>query len=201
MLQIHYQSTVELMSDDGLAWDLAGIPVVIVGGMLLHFCFDWGGRRPVLAVFCPINESVWEHLKMAYWPLVALTGVQLAFSDHPPPLVASRAIGFYAMCVLIVGLYYLSTVMVPRAGLRTRLALDGGTFVLAVTAGQWVSHAVTVVSDGPGAAWAGSMGMVAPVAIFALTTFAPPHADVFRDQMTGGYGLAAGEHPGPGQAH
>ena len=122
------------MSDDGLAWDLAGIPVVIVGGMLLHFCFDSGGRRPVLAVFCPINESVWEHLKMAYWPLVAFT-------------------------------------------------------------------AVTVVSDGPGAAWAGSMGMVLPVAIFALTTFAPPHADVFRDQMTGGYGLAAGEHPGPGQAH
>ena len=84
---------------------------------------------------------------------------------------------------------------------RTRLALDGGTFVLAVTTGQLVSHAVTVVSDGPGAAWAGSIGMVLPVAIFALTTFAPPHADVFRDQMTGGYGLAAGEHPGPGQAH
>lgn len=67
-----------------LVWDLTGIPVIILGGVLLHFCFDWSGRRRLLAVFAPVNESVWEHLKMAYWPLLVLTGVQrLAGADEP----------------------------------------------------------------------------------------------------------------------
>ena len=57
----------------------------------------------MLAVFCPINESVWEHLKMAYWPVVLLTGVQLAVTEVSTTvsatLLTARAIGFYAMCV------------------------------------------------------------------------------------------------------
>ena len=103
------------MPRHALAWDLAGIPVVVVGGILLHFCFAWGGSRPVLAVFCPINESVWEHLKMAYWPVVLLTGVQLAVTEASPTLLAARAIGFYAMCVVILGLYFLTAALLPHA--------------------------------------------------------------------------------------
>ncbi len=130
------------MPRHALAWDLAGIPVVVVGGMLLHFCFAWGGSRPVLAVFCPINESVWEHLKMAYWPVVLLTGVQLAVTEASPTLLAARAIGFYAMCVVILGLYFLTAALLPHATMRTRLAVDGAIFVLAVVVGQVVSLSV-----------------------------------------------------------
>ena len=118
-MQTHYRGIVETMPQNALAWDLAGIPVVIVGGTLLHFCFEWGGRRRVLAAFCPINESVWEHLKMAYWPLVLLTGVQLAVTEASPTLLAARAIGFYAMCVLMLGLYFLTSALLPHAGMRT----------------------------------------------------------------------------------
>lgn len=182
------------MPDDALAWDLAGIPVVIVGGMLLHFCFDWAGRRPVLAVFCPINESVWEHLKMAYWPLLVLTGVQLAVTEPAGALLTGRAIGFYTMCALILGLYFLTAALLPHAGLRTRLAMDGATFVLAVVLGQWVSYSVTAASNGRSELGIGSIALLIPAAIFVWTTFAPPHLELFRDQMTGGYGIAAGEH-------
>lgn len=196
-MQTHYRGIVETMPQNALAWDLAGIPVVIVGGMLLHFCFEWGGRRRVLAAFCPINESVWEHLKMAYWPLVLLTGVQLAVTEVSTTvsatLLTARAIGFYAMCVLMLGLYFLTSALLPRAAMRTRLAVDGATFVLAAVVGQVVSYSVTAASDARGV-WIGLIASVAPAAIFVWTTFVPPRLELFRDQITGGYGIAAGEH-------
>ncbi len=46
------------------------------------------------------------------------------------------------------------------------------------------------MSDGRGVVWAGSTALLLPVGVFALTTFAPPHAELFRDQITGGYGLS-----------
>ncbi|MGB2923080.1 MAG: DUF6512 family protein [Mycobacterium sp.] len=177
------------MVHDVLAWDLAAIPVVVIGGMLLHFCFEWGGRRRVLAVFCPVNESVWEHLKMAYWPLLAFTGVQIAAAQHAPALTVARAIGYYTMCVVILGCYFATAALLPRASLRTRLVLDGATFVLAVAAGQLVSFVVSSANDRPAVSWAGLIALTVPAVVVAVTTFAPPRVELFRDQVTGGYGL------------
>lgn len=43
-----------------------------VTGTLTHFLYEWTGS-PFLALFCPINESVWEHLKLLYFPFLTLT--------------------------------------------------------------------------------------------------------------------------------
>ncbi|MGB3353054.1 MAG: DUF6512 family protein [Mycobacterium sp.] len=187
------------MADSALAWDLLGIPVVIVGGTLLHFCFEWSGRRRMLAVLCPINESVWEHLKMAYWPLLAMTAVQMAASEHPPALAAARAVGFYTMCALILGLYFSTAALLPHVDIRTRLVVDGSIFIVAVVVGLCVSHAGSAFSGSPVVVWTGWVALLAPVVIFAATTFAPPRTTMFRDQMTGRYGLASGQVSDTGQ--
>jgi hypothetical protein len=169
-----------------MMWDLVGIAVIIVGGVLLHFAFGWCGRRAVIAVFTPVNESVWEHLKMAYWPLVALTGVQRFAGAGEPGLFSARSAGFATAAALMLGLYFASAALLPESGLRTRLAMDGTIFVVAVAAGQLVSHLLTPHGFG---GVAGLILLLAPAVVFAVTTFAPPRVAIFRDQLTGGYGL------------
>ena len=39
-------------------------------GVLLHFLFDWF-PNPVTALFSPVRESIWEHVKLIYFPLLA----------------------------------------------------------------------------------------------------------------------------------
>ena len=39
-------------------------------GVLLHFLFDWF-PNPVLALISPVRESIWEHVKLIYFPLLA----------------------------------------------------------------------------------------------------------------------------------
>ncbi|MCF2555722.1 DUF6512 family protein [Faecalicatena contorta] len=36
-------------------------------GTLNHFLYEWTGIA-LVALFCPINESVWEHLKLLFFP-------------------------------------------------------------------------------------------------------------------------------------
>ncbi|MFI5511512.1 DUF6512 family protein [Mycobacterium sp. NPDC051804] len=178
------------MQDHALTWDLAGIPVVIVAGTLLHFCFDWSGRRRAFAVLCPINESVWEHLKMAYWPLLFLTATQSAVGAGSSSLPGARAVGFYAMCVVMLGLYFLTTALLSITDMRVRLIVDGSIFIVAVVVGQLASYAVTSTTDTPESAWRGLVALLVPVFVFMLTTFAPPRLELFRDQITGGYGIS-----------
>jgi len=51
-------------------WRLAGIFALSVLGFLLHYIFTWTHESRVLGFFVPVNESVWEHLKLGYLSLV-----------------------------------------------------------------------------------------------------------------------------------
>jgi hypothetical protein len=45
-------------------WQTAGFVFTGVAGTLLHFLFDWTDRNVATALFSPVNESIWEHLKL-----------------------------------------------------------------------------------------------------------------------------------------
>jgi hypothetical protein len=51
-----------------LLFELVGIVFIIFLGSALHFTFEWSGNQPAVGIFSAVNESVWEHLKLAFWP-------------------------------------------------------------------------------------------------------------------------------------
>lgn len=50
-------------------WMLWGVPILFFIGCIMHFVCGWSGKSMILGVFSPINESVWEHLKLSLWPM------------------------------------------------------------------------------------------------------------------------------------
>lgn len=57
-----------------------GFLFVGVLGVLFHFAYDFLGQTPVAGLFFPINESIWEHLKLLYFS-VALWWIAEGFLD------------------------------------------------------------------------------------------------------------------------
>lgn len=55
----------------------------LAAGVLLHFLYDWSGHSPFAAWLSPVNESVWEHLKLLFFPLLALTIAEYYLLDQP----------------------------------------------------------------------------------------------------------------------
>ena len=53
--------------------NLLAILAVAILGSLNHFLYDWTGGSSFAALFCPINESPWEHLKLLFFPFLFVT--------------------------------------------------------------------------------------------------------------------------------
>lgn len=47
--------------------------LVILLGTVSHFVYEYSGRSPVCALFFPVNESIWEHLKLLFFPFLLIT--------------------------------------------------------------------------------------------------------------------------------
>lgn len=49
-------------------WFIIGIPITFLLGSLAHFAYDWSGKSVIVGIFTPVNESIWEHLKLSTYP-------------------------------------------------------------------------------------------------------------------------------------
>ena len=47
---------------------LLGVPVLFAAGAAFHFLYGLSGGALLVGLLAPVNESVWEHLKLALWP-------------------------------------------------------------------------------------------------------------------------------------
>ncbi|NLL29735.1 MAG: hypothetical protein GX258_01495 [Clostridiales bacterium] len=55
-------------------WIVVGIPLIFIMGSLGHFIYEWSGKNLLLALFFPVNESVWEHIKLGNIPIILWWG-------------------------------------------------------------------------------------------------------------------------------
>jgi hypothetical protein len=179
------------MPTDHLTLELFAAPVILAGGVLLHFAFQWSGRQRWVAIIALVNESRWEHVKMAYWPAVAFTAVQVIVTGPAVSgLLTAKTIGFAVTAGLMLGLDSLSGVVTHRTS-AGEVLIHTVTFASAVLIGQLVCYAIQRWSSiGLGAA-PGIVLLSVPAVTLALMTFFPPRTPLFRDQLTGGYGIAS----------
>ena len=50
--------------------DLPFFLLVIFLGCINHFVYDWSHGLALAALFCPVSESTWEHLKLLFFPFL-----------------------------------------------------------------------------------------------------------------------------------
>ena len=56
-------------------WQLIGFAVTCILGVLLHFLYEWTNLT-ILSIFSCVNESTWEHMKIAFWPMFIFAIIQ-----------------------------------------------------------------------------------------------------------------------------
>lgn len=49
--------------------------LVFLMSFVLHFIYDWTGESVIVGAFAPIDESIWEHTKLSFFPLLVLYSV------------------------------------------------------------------------------------------------------------------------------
>ncbi len=49
---------------------ILSIIICFILGTCLHFTYELSGENNIIAIFSSVNESVWEHLKLVYFPML-----------------------------------------------------------------------------------------------------------------------------------
>lgn len=85
----------------------AGIIFTLILGSLSHFFYEWSGNFFPIGLVSPVNESVWEHLKLLFFPALLYMLVEWhIFSYRCPQLFCKNLLGLYAGLVSMPLLYY-----------------------------------------------------------------------------------------------
>ena len=148
--------------------------LAVLGGTALHFLYDvW--PNPLTAVLAPVNESVWEHLKLLYWPFLAAAFVLTKGEADGRKRWCGLLAGLLRAPLLLLGAYYTLSCGFALHGLPLDLIL----YVLAMTGGfalawhlqkaefpAWVCGVLVIAAGVYGAA-------------LALFSFALPELPIF----------------------
>ena len=123
----------------------AGILFTLIIGTLLHFTYEWSGENPFVALYSPVNESVWEHLKLLFFPVLLYTFFEIIVlyktSGH---FLTSRLL---AVCI---GMFFIASAFFTYTGLLGRdfLALDILIFIFSVLLTFFLSRCFEVRCPG-----------------------------------------------------
>ena len=87
---------------------LIDIIVISIIGTILHFAFEFSGGNLLVALFSAVNESVWEHIKIAVWYIYILSLIKMAIKEEREcNLWSSLFFKVLTVVILIPTLYYL----------------------------------------------------------------------------------------------
>ena len=151
--------------------------VVVSAGSLLHFAWGWSGRSTLVAVFAATNESTWEHLKLAFWPALALAPIQRMIYGSEPGWLPATAIRCVVPSFVIVALFYGYTAVTGTHHLAADLAI----FAVAIFAGEVLGHAVLRHEFGAASRMGASGVLVLATLLFSTLTFRPPDCFLFHE--------------------
>lgn len=106
------KESVALLQDRYKTWQLWVFGIVIVVllillGFIWHYVYPWSNNNQAVGYFFPTSESVWEHLKLIYWPFI-IFGIVLwfIFRKNMNNTVFALSMAILLACVSIVVLFY-----------------------------------------------------------------------------------------------
>ena len=95
------------MKKEVFVWQIVGFIFTCIFGVLLHFLFDWTGGSISVAPFSAVNESIWEHMKLLFFPMFVFALIENRYIGKDYPCFwYVKLIGIVLGVVLIPVLYY-----------------------------------------------------------------------------------------------
>ena len=169
-------------------WQLMGFAVTALGGTLLHFLYDWLGEAVWIAPFSGVNESTWEHMKLLFWPMFLYAIVQSFFFRDRRDYWCVKLRGILLGLALIPVIFYTYNGVVSKSPDWLNIAIFFVSAAVAYIYETRLFQAEKLSCRSPKWAVAVLWGIAV---LFVLFTFFTPEIGVFRDPLTGSYGIAS----------
>ena len=167
-------------------WQLVGFSVSVLGGTLLHFLYGWLGKAAWIAPFSGVNESTFEHMKLLFWPMLIFAVVQSFFFREREDFFCVKLRGILLGLLLIPVLFYTYNGVVGKSPDWINIAIF---FLSAAIAYLYETH-LFLEEKLSCRSKKRTIAILAAIALlFVIFTFFTPKIGLFKDPLTGTYGI------------
>ena len=162
--------------------------IIAVGvGFLFHFLYDVSGKNSFVALIAPVNESIWEHLKLLAMPYLLTAGVEFyIYGRHTHNFFCAKFIGILTSLFFVVSSYY---TIAGAIGVNT-MATNIVIFILGTFIAYLTSYRILKKKRIGGGIWESVSIVCLAILVlsFFILTFWQPHLPLFRDPTNMSYG-------------
>jgi hypothetical protein len=167
-------------------WQFSGFALSTLMGTLLHFMYDWTNGSILIAPFSGVNESTWEHMKLLYFPLLIFAIIQSRFFKDFQNFWCIKLIGTLSGLISIPVIFY----TLNGAFGKTPDFINIGIFFISALIAFVLEGRLfkknTLPCPNPKAAF---FALCFIGVLFLLFTFATPKIPIFKDPISGSYGI------------
>lgn len=162
------------------------IIIICIVGTLGHFLYEISGHNKIVALFSAVNESTWEHIKIALTPIFLwglIDGYKYGMLDN---YFVAKALSLLVVIFLIPIIFYTYTSITKKA----ILPIDIITFYITIYCSELVFYKI-VELDSFGFIY-NYFGLIIMFIIFGIymsATMLPMKNFLFKDPISKKYGI------------
>ena len=167
-------------------WQIIGFLVTSIVGTLLHFLYEWLGEAAWIAPFSGVNESTWEHMKLLFWSMFLFSIVQSFFFKDRKDFWYVKLKGILLGLALIPIIFYTYNGAIGKSPSWFNIAIFFITtaIVYIYETKEFNKNKMKFISPKL------AIPLLSAIALlFVAFTFKTPELEIFRDPISGGYGI------------
>lgn len=139
-----------------------------------------------IAPFCGVNESTWEHMKLLFWPVFIFAVTESFFFRDRPDFWCVKLRGILLGLILIPAIYYFYNGAFGKSPDWANILIF---FVSAALAFLYEKRKFGKCPSRCRSPLTAFAILTAVALCFVVFTFRTPKLNIFRDPLTGTYGI------------
>ena len=158
---------------------------IIFLGFLFHFIYEWSNNNVLISIFSPVNESIWEHLKLLFFPtLITIIIGSFIFKHEYKNYLCNKT------CGLIIGMFFIVVFFYTYSGIigRNIALIDISSFIVATLITEIYSYR-NILNNKECNKYLATISLIIFIFLFILFTYKTPLIGLFKDPVNGTFGL------------
>lgn len=166
-------------------YQIASAIFVCIVGTLLHFTYKFFGENNFVALFSAVNESVWEHLKLLFFPMFFSTIIGYFYiQKNAPNFLCSKTLEIITSMLFIIIFFYTYTGIIGKS----IVFIDIASFFIAVILAEYLAYKL-MVSNFKCNNIIAIIILTIILICFVVFTYYTPRIEIFRDPVSNKYGI------------
>lgn len=161
--------------------------IIFILCILFHFLYEWFPSK-LLSIFFPVNESIWEHMKLIYTSFLLCSLIDYIFSKLFKIKINNIIFSNFYSSIICIIIYLIIYLPINRfLGHNTFIAIF--LLFLIIIIGQIISYLLMIKEENISLKYISYVLIIIGYIVFGLLTYYPPKTDLFYDQMHKKYGI------------